>query len=166
MRPHHLSLAAVSLSSLVLTKPLSSRGIYFKGPIQVESDSLHNIHIGYANDVEGEVRVVYGDCDMSAEHERHHHIAVTTLDNISRPDRLVWIVPRDIPSDGCLHAFSNDRLVGRSGVIGVSEPLRKRQVISDVADAEGPWFDGVVSRIEILFFVLKAPLHSRFDLKI
>lgn len=145
MRPHHLSLAAASLSNLVRAKPLANHEVYFKGPIHVESDSLHNIHIAYANHVEGEIRVVYGDCDMNAEHERHHHIAVTTLDNKSRPDRLVWIVPRDVPSHGCLHAFSNDRLVGRSGSIGVSEPLRKRQLISDVADAEGPWFEGVVS---------------------
>lgn len=144
MRAHQLLLAAVPLSSLAAAKAFTGRGIYFKGPVQVESDSLHNIHIGYANGVEGEVRVVYGDCDMNAEHENHHHITVTTLDKSLRPDRLVWIVPREMPSNGCLHAFSNNRLVGRSRSIRVSEPLRKRQLISDVADVEGPWFDGVV----------------------
>lgn len=155
MRSYYLSFAVLSLPSLVLAKPLTSRGIHFKGPIEVEPDSLHNIHIGYDKDTEGVVRVVYGGCDMNAEHERHHHITVTLLDDTTRPDRLIWIVPRDIPSNGCLHAFSSDRLVGRSAPISVSEPLRKRQLISDVADEEGPWFDGVVSGCSISLEIIE-----------
>jgi hypothetical protein len=148
MQLFQFSLAALSVASAVLSNPLASHGsLKFKGPINVESGSLHNIHIDYQDDVEGDLRVVYGDCRINAENERHHHITITVLDKTTRPDRLVWIVPRDIPDNGCLHAFSNNILIGRSSSIGVSAPLRKRQLIADVADVEGPWFDGVVSSL-------------------
>ncbi|KAF1810711.1 hypothetical protein P152DRAFT_94303 [Eremomyces bilateralis CBS 781.70] len=145
MKTPHAIYTALSIATAALSTPLGTNHglVQFKGPISVESDSLHNVHIGYGDDLEGELRVVYGDCGMSAEHEKHHDITITIVDKSSRPDRLVWIVPREIQANGCLHAFSNGGLVGRSLPIGVSAPLRKRELLADVAETMGPWFDGV-----------------------
>ena len=145
MRFSQATVAALSLASSVLSSPLSGQSsVYFKGPIHVESDSLHGIHIGYGDDsFEGEISVVYGDCGMNAQHQRHHEVAVTIIEKPSRPDRLVWIVPRELITNGCLHAYSDGQLLARSEPIRHSAPLRRRQSIADVADELGPWFDGV-----------------------
>ncbi|KAJ5660082.1 hypothetical protein N7507_006533 [Penicillium longicatenatum] len=61
----------------------------------------------------------------------------------AQPSRFVWVTPSDAPHEHCLHAFSGTTLVGRSSPIFVSSPIMRRESIADVADMEGPWFDGV-----------------------
>ncbi|KAF2791444.1 hypothetical protein K505DRAFT_326865 [Melanomma pulvis-pyrius CBS 109.77] len=139
------SSAALSLASGALSTPLSSRSnlILFK-PLSVTTDSVHNIHVGYNDaEFEGEVRVVHGSCDMTESHQRHHEVGSTFVTRDAQPERFVWIVPENAIHDGCLHAFSGPTLIGRSAPIKVSQPLRRREDISDVADVTGPWFDGV-----------------------
>jgi monoamine oxidase len=138
------SSAVLSLASCALSSPLKSDHIIFKGPFSVDRYSVHNIHVEYGDDLfEGEVRVVYGACDMLGEHHRHHEVGSTYVRRGARPERFVWIVPEDAEHNGCLHAFSNSGLIGRSEPISVKQSKRKREDISQVADTSGPWFDGV-----------------------
>ncbi|KAH4855446.1 hypothetical protein HBH70_126920 [Parastagonospora nodorum] len=139
------SSAALTLASGALSTPVSPRSdiILFK-PVEVTSDSVHNVHITYGDDAfEGDVRVVYGDCDMTGVDARHHEIGSSWIKRSSRPERLVWVVPKDAAHAGCLHAYSGSRLLGRSAPVSVKHQPRKREEISKVADMMGPWFDGV-----------------------
>jgi monoamine oxidase len=139
------SSAALSLASGALSGPVASRSdvIFFK-PISVTSDSVHNVHLGYGDDAfEGDVRVVFGDCDMSGPDARHHDLGSSWIKRSSRPERLVWVVPANAVHGGCLHAYSGSALIGRSAPISIQHQPKKREEISKVADVMGPWFDGV-----------------------
>jgi monoamine oxidase len=137
--------AALSLAGGALAGPVASRSdiIFFK-PISVSPNSVHNVHLTYGDDdFEGNVRVVYGDCNMAGPHARHHDLGSSWIKRSSRPERLVWIVPEDASHAGCLHAYSGSNLIGRSAPISIQHQPKKREQISDVADSMGPWFDGV-----------------------
>lgn len=122
----------------------SGHHIKFKPIPSVTSDSLHNIHIEYGSKpFTGNLQMIYGDCHLQHQRELHHFIGQTEINLGSKPRRFVWIVPEDAKSGGCLHAFSNGKLMGRSAPINVRVQMRKRQSIADVADIDGPWFDGV-----------------------
>ncbi|KAF1850375.1 uncharacterized protein K460DRAFT_327171 [Cucurbitaria berberidis CBS 394.84] len=139
------SSAVLSLASGALSSPVIPRSdlLFFK-PLTVATDSVHNIHIGYGDDdFEGEVRVVYGNCDMAGHHERHHEVASHWIKRTDRPERFVWIVPDNAVHGGCLHAYSGPALIGRSAPVSVKHQPRKREEISKIADMMGPWFDGV-----------------------
>jgi monoamine oxidase len=139
------SSAALSLASGALSGPVVPRSdiIFFK-PVDVTSDSVHNVHLTYGDDTfEGDVRVVYGDCDLAHPDARHHDIGTSWIKRSSRPDRLVWVVPKDAMHAGCLHAYSGSGLIGRSAPISIKHQPKKREEISKVADVMGPWFDGV-----------------------
>jgi len=139
------SSAALTLASGALSTPVTPRSdiIFFK-PVEVTSDSIQNVHITYGDDAfEGDVRIVYGDCDMAGADARHHEIGSSWIKRLSRPERLVWVVPKDAAHAGCLHAYSGSRLLGRSAPVSVKHQPRKREEISKVADMMGPWFDGV-----------------------
>ncbi|KAF2105768.1 hypothetical protein BDV96DRAFT_508891 [Lophiotrema nucula] len=140
------SSAVLSLASIAVAGLISGRSdiIHFKGPFMVTSDSVHNVHIGYGDEsFEGDVQVVYGACDMTGSHERHHEIGSTFFRRDARPTRLVWIVPEEAIHGGCLHAYSGSGLIGRSAPIAISKNLRKREDMSQISDWTGPWFDGV-----------------------
>lgn len=138
------SSAVLSLAGCALSSPVKSSHIIFKGPFSVDRYSVHNIHIGYGDDsFEGDVRVVYGACEMAEEDHRHHVVGSTYVRRDARPERFVWVVPEDAEHNGCLHAFSSSGLIGRSEPISVVQSKRKREDISQVADESGPWFDGV-----------------------
>ncbi|KAF2745239.1 hypothetical protein M011DRAFT_469627 [Sporormia fimetaria CBS 119925] len=80
---------------------------------------------------------------MTEESSRHHEVGTTYIHRDARPERFVWIVPEDAVHSGCLHAYSNTALIGRSEPISMRQSKRKREDISQVADTSGPWFDGV-----------------------
>ncbi|KFY87603.1 hypothetical protein V498_07096 [Pseudogymnoascus sp. VKM F-4517 (FW-2822)] len=62
----------------------------------------------------------------------------------SRPEKFVWLVPEEVPDSGCLYAYAGSVLIGRSEPITVQKKSSRRSVVlGDIADAEGPWFDGV-----------------------
>ncbi|KAH7070108.1 flavin-containing amine oxidoreductase-domain containing protein [Paraphoma chrysanthemicola] len=139
------SSAVLCLARGAVASPLAPRSdvIFFK-PVSVTSDSVHNVHIGYGDDAfEGELRVVFGDCDMSGPDARHHDLGSTWIKRSSRPERLVWVVPDNAVHGGCLHAYSGSALIGRSAPVAVKHQPRKREEISQIADMMGPWFDGV-----------------------
>jgi len=135
-----------------------SRSIVFNGPITAESNGIQNIHITYNRPIDGEFSIHYGGCEapegqLIAEH--HHRIGTTAIGNHplakrnaqwkdSRPERFVWIVPEDAPDKGCLHAYVDEELIGSSNPIKITKKFNRRSVpLADIADAEGPWFDGV-----------------------
>ena len=139
------SSAALTLASGTLAGPVTSRSelLMFK-PLEVTTDSVHNVHVDYSDDAfEGDIQVVYGGCQMDSLEDKHHELGMTRVTRSSRPERFVWIVPDNTVHGGCLHAYSGSTLIGRSAPITVKQPTRKRQDISDVADVTGPWFDGV-----------------------
>lgn len=136
---------ALLLSSLTLASPVTESAalIAFKGPFEVCADGVHNVHVQIKDDTKGPLQVVYGDCGLGNHLEAHHTLGDIELDNGRPPDRLVWFVPKNTESGGCLHAFHNQKLVGRSSAVKITKNLRRRQSIADVADTSGPWFDGV-----------------------
>lgn len=95
------------------------------------------------NAFEGEVQLVYGECDITSASYGHHAIGSAFVRREAQPERFVWITPFDTPNLHCLHASSGSSLIGRSAPISVTAPPIKRKAIADVADAMGPWFDGV-----------------------
>lgn len=139
-------LATLSLVGAALSTPVSGRSdpIIFTGPFSVSRYSVNNIHVEYGDDsFEGEIQIVYGACHMSEVHHMHHQVGSTFIRREARPERFVWVVPEDAVHNGCLHAYSESSLVGRSAPISVRQPIRKREDISEIADMSGPWFDGV-----------------------
>jgi monoamine oxidase len=116
----------------------------FLNPTSITADSLHNIHVEFLHDAfEDEVQLVYGECDITSASYAHHAIGSAFMRREAHPERFVWITPSHTPDLHCLHAFSGSSLIGRSAPISVTAPLIKREAIADVADAMGPWFDGV-----------------------
>lgn len=130
-------------------------------PIKLEikhrlDSRLANIHVTYTVPVHSEIVFTYGSCEAQTPGEAHHLIARTGRGG---HDRLVWLIPADAASGGCLSAWEDHDLLGRSEVLSlVPSPrttrrrLRRRQ--EDVGikmdnssgiDAEGPWFDGVAA---------------------
>lgn len=137
--------AALNLIQGVTSTPLAthSKVVVFK-PIVVTTDSVHNIHVDYIDDdFEGDIHLIYGTCNLEAIHQSHHEIGSTILKRSARPERFVWVVPDDAFHGGCVSAFSGNSLIGRSAPVAVKRNLRKREDIAAIADASGPWFDGV-----------------------
>ncbi|KJK63932.1 Flavin containing amine oxidoreductase [Aspergillus parasiticus SU-1] len=131
----HISCAAVIHKQTEL--------VSFRVP-DVTADSLHNVRIDFLDsDFQGEIYLLYGDCDLSSSNQKHHEIGSMFVKRDAHPERFVWATPSDAPHLHCLHAFSGSTLVGRSTPVSVAAPLVRRESIADVADAMGPWFDGI-----------------------
>ena len=138
-----LTSSLVGLLTQVIVKATNEH-IRFAPLPGVTKDSLHNIHIEYgAKEFSGDLQIMYGDCDIVATHPSHQLIGRTEVESKSRPERFVWIVPKDARSHQCLHAFSGSEHIGRSTPIAIHNKVVKRQTIADVADISGPWFEGV-----------------------
>ncbi|KAK4446777.1 putative L-amino-acid oxidase [Podospora aff. communis PSN243] len=130
-------------------------------PLQIETRSslnsrLANIHLERQDAVTGAIDFTYKPCgETSKEHNALHYIGRTM-----RPshNRLVWIIPENAMSGGCILAHSN--LTGL--LVGQSEPQRfdlssnargrnarkssqqgVRMDNSTGVDVWGPWFEGV-----------------------
>ena len=88
-------------------------------PIQIETKSevysrLANLHLSFSEPVAGEVVFTYGGCHTGVPEAAHH--VVGRADGITdHAKRLVWIVPDNAHSGGCISAWdSQGSLVGRS----------------------------------------------------
>lgn len=140
-----IALAAFSIFDEVTSHPSPSQSsiVIFKDTA-VSTDSVHNVHVNYADETfEGHVHVAYGPCDMQHVHEAYQELGSIDLKRSERPERFIWIVPENAIHGGCLHAYSESGLVGRSKPVSVRRNLRRREDIAAVADSSGPWFDGV-----------------------
>ncbi|KZV96718.1 hypothetical protein EXIGLDRAFT_670834 [Exidia glandulosa HHB12029] len=163
---------AVLLAALVSGAAATARSasIVFNGPFVAEADGITNVHISFAEPLDGELSLHYGPCNISSRDGAHHRVGTTYVGkhdlagrNVAwtdnRPSRFVWLPPADVESGGCLHAFSGDALVGSSSAYTIAArkarrralssttaaaPAAKPIVLADIADPLGPWFDGVV----------------------
>ncbi|CRK42061.1 hypothetical protein BN1723_005253 [Verticillium longisporum] len=146
LSPQAASILVLALSSRVLASPafISQDTIRFHGLDNVSSESVHNIHVTYEDNFpHGNVHIVYGECNPKSTNHYQHEVASLFTKREAAPDRLVWVVPQDISQEGCLHAYSEGRLLGRSEPISFSDPLRKRQTLHETGDSNGLWFNGV-----------------------
>ncbi|KAI3540132.1 L-amino-acid oxidase [Colletotrichum abscissum] len=146
--------AAASLCQTAIAEPVFRETVSFQGPFEVERNGVRNINIEYNGPLDGELSLVYGDCGMRSPFEAHHKIGRTHIGSHpaakrhlewtdQRPTKFVWMVPEDV-SSGCLHAFVDSQLVGRSSEHSVkSRKMRKRATFAEATDPMGPWFDGV-----------------------
>lgn len=116
---------------------------------------LANVHVDYDTPVEGSITFTYGLCDAGIEQDAHHVVA---RNSHGLPHRLIWVIPKDAQSGGCVSAWSESGdLVGRSGPqrfhpSGLQRDVRKRDRPESIPmnedagiDVWGPWFDGVAS---------------------
>ncbi|KAL8856124.1 MAG: hypothetical protein Q9178_007249 [Gyalolechia marmorata] len=128
-----------------------------QGPLNSRSA---NIHLSRSHKSIYPFTVTYGACDSLGDQDEVNHISRVEHDGISR---LVWLLPDNISSRGCLSAWSSaHELLGRSQELVIDKNsrqwLKKRHLekgtrLSKRAsipmtgasgiDAEGPWFDGV-----------------------
>ena len=120
-----------------------------------------NVHLSPAHSSAYPYWVTYGSCHPShSKREAHHTVSKVLHRDI---ERLVWVLPEDIDSSGCLSAWSlGDELIGRTERLTINKYskqwLKKRQLDQGTRlgrrasipmtsasgiDAEGPWFDGV-----------------------
>ncbi len=158
-----MSINYVWLLSLIASSTFAlSNDLPLKLAVKTSLDSRSaNVHITSASNAAYPFTVSYGGCHSSTSQREAHHVISTVKDQDS--DRLVWILPEDIPISGCLSAWSaGHELVGRSEPLMVnkySRPWMKKRELDQGArlnkrasipmtnasgiDAEGPWFDGV-----------------------
>lgn len=128
--------------------------------VALDSQSA-NVHLSPAHSSAYPYWVTYGSCYPShSKRETHQTVSKVLHRDV---ERLVWVLPEDIDSSGCLSAWSlEDELIGRSERLTINKNskqwLKKRQLdqgtrlskrasipMSNASgiDAEGPWFDGV-----------------------
>lgn len=160
-----VALGALALSHAAASASISSHPIRLETRTQLTSRAA-NIHVSFDKSLveDDTLSFTYGSCSGQSPVEAHHHI-ISRHHDTSRPtDRLVWIIPEDAFSGGCLSAWSSQGvLLGRSEPQqlgsqrsrkrGVEEVHRKRSLKRDDnsvqmtnatgIDAWGPWFDGV-----------------------
>jgi len=141
---------------------VTSSSLSLKLEVKIALDSRSaNVHLSQADDAVYPYTVAYGSCQSSNSHHEAHHNISTVSERLA--DRVVWILPEDITSDGCLSAW-----LPYHGLVGRSEPLKvnkfskqwmkKRDMDQGTRlsrrasipmskasgiDAQGPWFDGV-----------------------
>lgn len=159
-----LLLGSLAATPLAVASPAAAVSPEF--PVRLEtrvqlSSHLANIHIVFDDVVDSLISVTYGSCTSASESDAHH---LVSRGHHAGAERLVWIIPEDVQSGGCLSAWS-----GRSGVLlGRSEPQHTGNVQSVKRTVEqrtvqkrssspysipmtnasginvwGPWFDGV-----------------------
>lgn len=112
--------------------------------IVAEAGGMHNVRITYNQALDGDLSLHYGPCDVESTDECHHSLGRTYVGSHPlakrhdshehrRPTRFVWLPPVDTATGGCLHAFSGNVLVGRSGPITVVSRKEKRWEAVSVA---------------------------------
>ncbi|KEY68538.1 hypothetical protein S7711_08812 [Stachybotrys chartarum IBT 7711] len=146
-----------TLGSLADAETLSKRSVTFVSPSQVSPEGVHNIVVEYSGDVDGELTIAYGPChgDMIVSDAQQHigttHIGAHPMGRRHadhkdrRPTKFVWLTPAEM-SDGCLYAFLDDELVGRSEQLSVTKRMSRRserKSFADVAGDDSMWFNGV-----------------------
>lgn len=160
-----------TLAALALSHATSAASIN-PYPVRVETRTelnsrAANIHVAFEKAIEGIVSFTYGSCSDSAEYDAHHVIGRSY--HSSSTDRLVWLIPEDAFTGGCISAWSSEGslLVGRSEPQTISSARSRKRSVENIhkrsmakhlkrdsssaipmtnasgIDAWGPWFDGV-----------------------
>jgi hypothetical protein len=146
------------LASLSESKPLSQPSVTF-APLQgTTPGSAQNIVVDYYGDVDGELTITYAGCDgatasidsakqrIGSTHVGAHPLAKRHAQHEDRrPNKFVWLTPAEM-SGGCLHAFLDGELIGKSEEFIVTKRYTRRnekKSFVDVAGVDSNWFDGV-----------------------
>lgn len=163
MIPPVRSLTALSLAYAASSASVSPYSIRLETRTELNSRAA-NIHVSFDKAVEDIISFTYGSCYDRRETDSHH--LISRHSHSTSADRLVWLIPEDALSGGCMSAWGSDgTLLGRSepqqlasrrsrkrGVEETHERAsrKKRDSTSSIAmtnatgiDAWGPWFDGV-----------------------
>ena len=142
------------MRGLIFVLFLTSRALAASNlPVRLETRSelnsrLANVHVFFETAVEDTISYTYGACSDVRNQDSNHVIGHTTE---TKDQRLVWILPEDMTSNGCVSAWdSQGSLVGRSEPLTLQKRrIRRRgphsiQMTNETGiDALGPWFDGV-----------------------
>jgi hypothetical protein len=109
--------------------------------------NLANIHLSYSQHENFDHDVTYGPCESLNRHDAHHDIAHLTD---SQSSRVVWFIPEDAESGGCLSAWEGTAFLGRSKPLELRRSDFKKRSEGSIPmtnasgiDTLGPWFDGV-----------------------
>lgn len=160
-----IGLATLALSQVASSASVSPHPVRLETRTKLNSRAA-NIRVFFDKLVEGVIDVSYGSCMDRRQADSHHAVVGRHLPSTAA-QRLVWVIPDDAFSGGCLSAWSEDgSLLGRSepqhlasqrsrkrGVEEIQKrsALKKRDSGDDSIpmnnatgiDAWGPWFDGV-----------------------
>jgi hypothetical protein len=145
---------ALVFAQIIFCDDSLSQKVLFHGPMLVEVGGMQNIKISFQEPVDGQLSLHYGSCDMQSTEEEHHRIGLTHIGRHqlakrhsqwtnNQPTRFVWLPPENVPDGGCLHAFNEGELLGTSEPVSIMRKKMRRGTFADVADPQGPWFDGV-----------------------
>lgn len=108
------------LGSLVAAHPAALK-LEVREPI---TSRVGNVHVTVDSSVQGAVRYTYGACDSSSPELAHHTVSVSELRG---SHRLVWVVPKDAPSAGCVSSWTESGdLLGRSDSITLDHQWKRR----------------------------------------
>lgn len=134
-----LSATALGLAASAYGNAITSRSntVSFQDGIVAEAGGILNVHINYNAPMSGALSLHYGSCEAASSDDCHHTLGRTHVGSHplakrhvahpdQRPTKFVWLPPSDISSGGCLHAFSDDVLVGRSAPVSVMSRKSKR----------------------------------------
>lgn len=134
-----VSATAIGLAASAFGNAITSRSntVSFQDGIVAEAGGMKNIKINYNAPLDGDLSLHYGSCEAASPDDCHHTLGRTHVGSHpfakrhiahldQRPTKFVWLPPSDITSGGCLHAFSDDVLVGRSAPISVMSRKSKR----------------------------------------
>lgn len=161
-----MALIGISVSSLLLALSLSACRASPTGstdvlPIRISTrtalsaSGIANVHLRdeQPHAQKRAIDVTYGACAELNKFQSDHKLGglyPRSGKNLSR--RLVWLIPRDVKSGGCLSVWDGEtgELLGRSEALTIGEESKlkmKRDGISmgpeNGIDTTGPWFDGV-----------------------
>ncbi|KAK8110119.1 L-amino-acid oxidase [Apiospora kogelbergensis] len=144
------SLAASLLVGSAACAPYAPLPVHLETRSEIDS-RVTNVHLTFNEPVDGELTYTYGrHCTGTHQVRDAHHVVARSSD--SNASRLVWLMPKDAESGGCLSAWNSEGVL-----VGRSEPqrfqtvkkrdLRKRSGVAMTQemgiDTWGPWFDGV-----------------------
>ncbi|OAA39062.1 L-amino-acid oxidase [Metarhizium rileyi] len=144
---------SLTICGLFLTAQCLAKQLPLALEVRSEVTSrLANIHVLRSEYLSGLTTFTYGSCTAKSEQDRHHIIAKTECS--TSDSRLVWIIPENAPTGGCISAWNKGAtLVGRSspqnlqGVVKRGNTKRLAEPIAMTGvngiDVLGPWFDGV-----------------------
>ncbi|TWU71953.1 hypothetical protein ED733_000713 [Metarhizium rileyi] len=152
---------SLTICGLFLTAQCLAKQLPLALEVRSEVTSrLANIHVLRSEYLSGLTTFTYGSCTAKSEQDRHHIIAKTECS--TSDSRLVWIIPENAPTGGCISAWNKGAtLVGRSspqnlqGVVKRGNTKRLAEPIAMTGvngiDVLGPWFDGAgLTNITIL----------------
>lgn len=156
--------AALALSGLVSSALVTPHPVRLETRTKLNSRAA-NIHIFFDKLASGLIDVSYGSCLDRRQSDSHHTVVDRHVPTTATEQRLVWIIPDDAFSGGCLSAWADDgTLVGRSKPQELAARRSKKDGVRDIhkrsqmkkrddaggitmasagVDELGAWFDGV-----------------------